>query len=387
MRAAGNSGGIDLVRAQVFLGLLLGTLPFIPPAPGAPSDDGPPEASPPDDNRPDGGPPGDNPPDDNPPDDSGRPAEPPAAGSTADGTSAPASGPAETQAGETSLAPAPSGGLLNLTVPFATLTGGAAPGQLSRLGVITAAQARELALLAAAHPATRWRVIVITPAGRAVAVTHVPQSRSPGDQSGAADRAGPGPPRRAGPGADGGPALIGRVTLVVRADEARPGTDRSPPAWPAAPRSAAPASPAAGSPVSAAGARLAVILRRALNAAARAADAAERRGQRDEPAAGCAHELASPAYRPPPRVAELVRARDGTCRFGPCRRPADRCDLDHTTPFDRGGRTCSCNLGPECRSHHQLKQHPRWNLSQPAPGEFCWTTPSGRRYTVLPELY
>src|SRR5215813_5673877 len=32
MQAAGNGGRIDLVRAQVFLGLLLGTLPYIPPA-------------------------------------------------------------------------------------------------------------------------------------------------------------------------------------------------------------------------------------------------------------------------------------------------------------------------------------------------------------------
>src|SRR5258708_39867377 len=38
MRAAGAGGGIDLLRAQVFLGLLLGTLPYIPPA-----EDGPPD--------------------------------------------------------------------------------------------------------------------------------------------------------------------------------------------------------------------------------------------------------------------------------------------------------------------------------------------------------
>jgi hypothetical protein len=35
MKAAGAGGGIDLLRAQVFLGLLLGTLPYIPPPPGA----------------------------------------------------------------------------------------------------------------------------------------------------------------------------------------------------------------------------------------------------------------------------------------------------------------------------------------------------------------
>jgi hypothetical protein len=77
MRAAGNGGGMDLVRAQVFLGLLLGTIPYIPPAPGAPPDgDGPPDI-PPDDPPPDGdappdtqpdGPPNDPPPDEPPPD-------------------------------------------------------------------------------------------------------------------------------------------------------------------------------------------------------------------------------------------------------------------------------------------------------------------------------
>src|SRR5215472_14342169 len=38
LQAAGAGGKIDLVRAQVFLGLLLGTLPYIPPAPGGPPD-------------------------------------------------------------------------------------------------------------------------------------------------------------------------------------------------------------------------------------------------------------------------------------------------------------------------------------------------------------
>src|SRR6266566_591565 len=50
LKAAGAGGGIDLLRAQVFLGLLLGTLPYIPPAAGGPPDSPPDE--PPDD-RPD----------------------------------------------------------------------------------------------------------------------------------------------------------------------------------------------------------------------------------------------------------------------------------------------------------------------------------------------
>src|SRR5216684_1354241 len=69
MQATGAAGQIDLVRAQVFLGLLLGTLPYIPPAPGAPPDDPPADDSPPDDSPLDDSFPDDPLPDDSPPDD------------------------------------------------------------------------------------------------------------------------------------------------------------------------------------------------------------------------------------------------------------------------------------------------------------------------------
>ena len=38
-----------------------------------------------------------------------------------------------------------------------------------------------------------------------------------------------------------------------------------------------------------------------------------------------------------------------------------------------------------CRHHHILKHHPRWHLTQPAPGTFTWTTPTGRTYTTTPD--
>ena len=76
-----------------------------------------------------------------------------------------------------------------------------------------------------------------------------------------------------------------------------------------------------------------------------------------------------------------------TCRHPRCGQPAWRADLDHTTPFDHGGPTCPCNLGALCRHHHQLKQHPRWTLTQPQPGTFLWTTPAGRTYTTNSDQY
>jgi hypothetical protein len=83
----------------------------------------------------------------------------------------------------------------------------------------------------------------------------------------------------------------------------------------------------------------------------------------------------------------LIEVRQRTCSAPGCRRSAQRCDIDHTIPYDQGGRTCSCNLGPVCRAHHQAKQLPGWHLDQPEPGVMAWTLPSGRSYTTRPAPY
>src|SRR5215469_7613404 len=59
MESAGAGGGMDLLRAQVFVGLLLGTLPLIPAADGGPDDAGPDDGLP-DSAGPDDRDPGDN---------------------------------------------------------------------------------------------------------------------------------------------------------------------------------------------------------------------------------------------------------------------------------------------------------------------------------------
>ena len=101
----------------------------------------------------------------------------------------------------------------------------------------------------------------------------------------------------------------------------------------------------------------------------------------------CGHAGGSPAYRPPSSLAHLVRVRQGTCCFPGCRRPARRCDLDHTIPYEDGGTTCDCNLAPLCRRHHRAKQAPGWTLAQPEPGILVWTLPHGRSYTTQPSRY
>ena len=102
---------------------------------------------------------------------------------------------------------------------------------------------------------------------------------------------------------------------------------------------------------------------------------------------GCAHARQSPGYRPPDRLRHLVKIRQRTCCFPGCRRPARQCDDDHTIAYDADGPTCECNLAPLCRRHHQVKQAPGWQLTQPQPGVLTWTAPHGRTYTTGPGTY
>jgi hypothetical protein len=101
----------------------------------------------------------------------------------------------------------------------------------------------------------------------------------------------------------------------------------------------------------------------------------------------CSHQLEVPGYRPSASLRHLIRLRQRTCGEPGCLRPAQRCDLDHTIPYDQGGRTCGCNLAPVCRHGHRAKQAPGWHLDQPEPGVLVWTLPSGRTYTTRPDPY
>jgi hypothetical protein len=104
-------------------------------------------------------------------------------------------------------------------------------------------------------------------------------------------------------------------------------------------------------------------------------------------AATCDHRHQSAGYQPSDSLRHLVKTRSPRCGYPGCRRPAWRCDDDHTIPHHKGGRTCECNLHPLCRHHHQTKQAPGWHLAQPRPGVLVWTTPSGRKYTTTAEPY
>ena len=101
----------------------------------------------------------------------------------------------------------------------------------------------------------------------------------------------------------------------------------------------------------------------------------------------CDHAHAETGYRPSRKLQHLVRARSARCTAPGCGRPAARCDLDHTVPWDQGGITCECDLAPLCRHHHRAKQAQGWRLAQPEPGVLVWRTPAGRTYATSPTRY
>ena len=101
----------------------------------------------------------------------------------------------------------------------------------------------------------------------------------------------------------------------------------------------------------------------------------------------CDHAHAETGYHPSRKLAHLIRARSATCTAPGCSRPAARCDLDHTRPWDDGGATCECNLAPLCCHHHRCKQAEGWRVEQPEPGVLKWRTPAGRTYTTTPTEY
>jgi hypothetical protein len=95
--------------------------------------------------------------------------------------------------------------------------------------------------------------------------------------------------------------------------------------------------------------------------------------------------LAGLDYRPHDRfacsaLARHIEVRDRTCCHPGCRRPAQRCHKDHTRDHARGGTTTGQNIGPLCVLHHSFKTKGWWQLAQPAPGWFRWISPLGRTY-------
>jgi hypothetical protein len=93
---------------------------------------------------------------------------------------------------------------------------------------------------------------------------------------------------------------------------------------------------------------------------------------------GLVIDAAYTSYRPPQPLCDTIIARDGTCTFPGCDRPAATADLDHQTPWPAGNTSYS-NLAARCRRHHNAKtaklNRPRYD---PDTGDTTWTDRRGR---------
>ncbi|SDE00066.1 protein of unknown function [Mycolicibacterium neoaurum] len=91
-----------------------------------------------------------------------------------------------------------------------------------------------------------------------------------------------------------------------------------------------------------------------------------------------------PRYRPSAKLAAYVRMTAMTCCFPGCGKPAQRCDIDHVTPWPAGA-THPGNLRPLCREHHLLKTvKTGWTPKAHPDGTTTWTAPNGHTYTTKP---
>jgi hypothetical protein len=322
LKAAGAEGTMDVLRARVYLALLSGT-PASSLLPATPRDD---HTGTGDDRAGTG----EDCPGDRHPDGPGNSDDSPAG----DG-------------GWPGMARA--AGRVNLTLPLATWLGQSqAPGHVAGYGPLDATDSRTLTRALATQPATTWCLTLTGRDGRPLA--HGCARTGPPGSPGRRPRDKPGRGSRDGPPTGSGdqPGRGSRGTARTRSrDRPRAGSP--------------PDQPGAGSSP-----RTWTFTMTLLTSS------------------GCDHAWETPAYRPTPALRHLVDLRHVSCVFPGCRRPAAQCDADHTLAYDSGGRTCMCNLAPLCRHHHQTKQTRGWALQQASPGVLTWTTPSGRRYTVVP---
>jgi hypothetical protein len=315
MKAAGQPGTLDILRAWAYLHLLSGKpAATLIPATGTPGDATPGHAG----SEPPGG-----------TDPHGGPSGPDA------GTHFPAASGASAPGG-----PVTAGlrGTVNLTMPLSAWIGWTQPpGDVPGYGPVDADDSRTLADLLARSPANQWCVTLTNPAGHPVA--HACARHGP-----------PGPPPQPD---DFGP----------EPDRTAPGAERP---RPERPRPERPGPDPAATPVP---------------------DWLRGLTFTTLQTSSCTHPRQSRGYQPSASLRHLIQIRNPACTGPGCRRPATQCDLDHVIPYDRGGRTCECNLHPACRHDHHTKQIPGWTVTSDQPGTLTWTTPGHRSHTTTPAQY
>jgi Domain of unknown function (DUF222) len=104
-----------------------------------------------------------------------------------------------------------------------------------------------------------------------------------------------------------------------------------------------------------------------------------------EPVTGFLLDFGTTVYRPPQELRDFLIARDRVCRFPGCSMAAERCDLDHCCPYDKGGHTAACNCHALCRRHHIAKTTGGWLLRCNGKGGVTWVAPTGQQFFVQAE--
>jgi Domain of unknown function (DUF222) len=197
----------------------------------------------------------------------------------------------------------------------------------------------------------------------------LPPDSDPPGPSGPAGSGGPGSPGPGpGPGPDARPSLAAHVTLIIPLATYQGHADTPGDAEGYGPLDGDDARDLAAAAARHPATRWCVT---ALNPDGTAAAHACLRGRHPPPGAGapgtgprpaftvppltpitrgsCDHARGEAGYHPSRRLTHLIRARSTRCTAPGCSRPAARCDLDHTVPWDQGGRTCECGLAPRCK--------------------------------------
>ncbi|MFN2524254.1 MAG: HNH endonuclease signature motif containing protein, partial [Mycobacteriales bacterium] len=100
-------------------------------------------------------------------------------------------------------------------------------------------------------------------------------------------------------------------------------------------------------------------------------------------AAPMLRELTGTAYRFPPRLRRFLEARDRTCVFPGCNRPAQRTDKDHRVAWPLGS-TSADNGQCLCRHHHRAK-HTVFTVTRDPDGSYRWTSRGGWEFRREPK--
>jgi hypothetical protein len=101
----------------------------------------------------------------------------------------------------------------------------------------------------------------------------------------------------------------------------------------------------------------------------------------------CDHRHQAAGHDPGKHLRHLTAVLNAECTFPTCRTPEHQTDYEHSLAYHKGGITCLCSCGPNCRRNHQHKQQRGWKVEGTGrPGWFTWTLPSGRKYTTGPTI-